>query len=393
LRTVEGLRARSYSGAITVISSEDALPYDRPPLSKQFLAGAWDEDRIRLRSDEEIRALNIDLHRGVKAESFDLERTCVRTTHGEFTGDAIVFATGSRARTLPGTHGLSNVFVVRSIADSKQLQERLVPDAKVVVIGAGFIGAEVAATAKARGANVTILEAALVPLQRQLGNEMGAACGALHARNGVTLQCGVTITHVDNGGVTLANGDRINADCVVVGVGAAPNTEWLEGSGVALRDGVLCNNRGQVLDENGDVCSNIVVAGDIARFPHDHYPSLDDAEQPEFMRLEHWTNAAEMADHVAGTLMGEDLAYRPVPYFWSDQYTHKIQFLGRSTGFDEVRVVAGDPNDGAWLALYRRGDRLIGALGVSKIRALMPYRALLAQQSSWVDALAAAPTA
>jgi NADPH-dependent 2,4-dienoyl-CoA reductase/sulfur reductase-like enzyme len=391
LRTVEGLRARGFGGVITVIGDEDVAFYDRPPLSKQVLTGSWDDSRVVLRSIEEIGALRIDVRGSTPALGLDLDRRVVRTASDDVAFDAVVLATGSRARTWPGVATHAKMHTVRTLRDCERLRDDLQPGARVVVIGAGFIGAEVAAAAKHRGATVIILEALPVPLQRQLGVEMGQACGDLHARNGVELRCGISIASIDQDGVHLASGELVGADVIVIGIGAAPNVEWLEGSGLWLDNGVRSNDRGVVLDDSEQPVEGVYAVGDIARFPHALYGSENDPTKPELMRLEHWTNAAELGDHVAGSIMGEDLPYVPVPYFWSDQYAHKIQFLGRSTGYDEVRVVVGSVAEGAWLALYRRADKLIGALGVSKIRALMPYRTLLANGASWHQALAAVP--
>ncbi len=394
LRTVEGLRARGFGGKITVVGDEDVPFYDRPPLSKQVLSGTWDDSRVSLRSPEELSALNIEVRNSTSATRLDTEQNIVLTDTDQLSFDAVVLATGSRARAWSGLSAHEQMFTVRNLGDCQRLHSVLRPGTRVVVIGAGFIGAEVAAAAKHRGAVVTILEAMSVPLQRQLGVEMGLACGNLHARNGVELRCGISISSIERDGVRLTSGETVAADVVVVGIGATPNVEWLAGSGLWIDDadsGLRCDSRGVALDINGERVGNVFAVGDIARFPHAGFGSESDADEPELMRLEHWTNAAELGDHVAGSMMGQDIPYLPVPYFWSDQYAHKIQFLGRSTAYDEVRVVDGNPSDASWLALYRRGSKLIGALGVSKIRALIPYRALLANGTSWDEALAAAP--
>lgn len=399
VRTAEALRAGGHRGPITVVGEELPLPYDRPPLSKQFLAGAFDEARIQLRrEDDYASALGVDLRRGLRATQLDLTKQRIRlapigaaddTTSADETvpWDALVIASGSRARSLPGSTPHQDVCTVRTLDDARRLRRLLAPGIRVVVVGAGFIGAEVASTAKSIGCEVTVVEAMHAPLVRQLGEEMGTACGAIHGRNGVRLLTGTGVASIGADSVRCSDGTVLPADVVVVGIGAAPNTEWLEGSGVAIRDGVVCDDRCRVLDEHGRVVPGVVAVGDVARWPNALFGSPTDASLPEEMRIEHWTNAAEMAMHAAGTLQGTDEPYQPVPYFWSDQYGSKIQFLGRATGFDEVRVVDGAPADGAWLALYRRGDRLIGALGVQRIRALMGIRPLLVERSSWTRAL------
>lgn len=395
IRTVESLRAGGFTGRITVLGAESHRPYDRPPLSKQFLAGAWDGERIALRREDDYReALACDLRLGVRADGLDLAARVLRTSTGDVGFDGLVIATGARPRHLPGTDGLPNVHVLRTIDDSQRLRAALVPGARLVVVGAGFIGAEVAATAHGRGCDVTVVEALPVPYERQLGTQMAEVCAALHARHGVPLRTGLGVEAIEPGGVRVAGGEVLSADAVVVGIGVVPNVEWLEGSGVLLGDGVRCDDRCRVLTADGVPVPAVVAAGDLARWPNPLFPGLTDPAEPESMRVEHWTNAAEMGDHAARTLLA-DLAgaddpgpFAPVPYFWSDQYDVKIQFLGRATAHDEVRIVDGPDEQGRLLALYRRGDRLVGALGISKMRLLIGYRKLLAERASWADALA-----
>ena len=388
LRTAESLRDNGFAGSITLIGDEESLPYDRPPLSKQFLRGEWNAERIELRPGADLRErLKLELRLGTHADHVDpFRRTLVLHGGETLNFDRLVVATGARARTLPAASAHSSAHVVRTKADSSRLREALEPGHRIVVVGAGFIGAEVAATAKGLGCDVTIVEAAPVPLERQLGTQMGEACGALHERNGVTLICGVTVDRFNSQSVELADGTILPADHVVVGVGAQPNTDWLETSGLLVADGLMVDSCCRALTNDGRALDHVVGVGDVARFPNRRYRSVDGTE-PLSMRIEHWTNAAEMATAAALTLIGAPAVYEPVPYFWSDQYNHKIQFFGRADGFDEVRVVEGSPEEGSWLALYRRDDRLVAALGVSKIRALIPYRQLLLKNSTWNEAL------
>ena len=393
VRAAETLRSEGFVGQVTIFGDELHLPYDRPPLSKQLLARSWEPDRILLRrSDDYAATLHVDLMRATTVESLDLQERSIRTDRGTVPFDGLVIASGARARRLPGTDGRSDIHVVRTLDDCLSLRSRfasLGPQGRVAVIGAGFIGAEVAATAHGLGLRVEIVEAAPLPLERQLGAAMAAHCAGLHARHGVTLRTGVGVAEIGSGQLTLTDGAVIAADVVVVGVGVAPNTEWLAGSGVRLDDGVVCDSACRVTDAAGLPISGIVAAGDVARWPN----RLFEAE--ETMRVEHWTNAAEMGAHAAQTLIA-DLAgepgraadFTPIPYFWSDQYETKIQFIGRTAGFDEVRVVAGSVEDAKFLALYRRGDRLIGALGLTMMRQLIGYRKLLAEKAGWADAIA-----
>jgi NADPH-dependent 2,4-dienoyl-CoA reductase/sulfur reductase-like enzyme len=379
VRTADALRAANFDGEITIVGAEAELPYDRPPLSKQFLAGQIEEPRLLLRSADSYVHDRISLRLGLRATGVEArsDRVLVSLDDGSMvSADALVIATGTRPRVLDVPRSHPYTYDLRTRQDSVAIRERLVPGARVTIIGAGFIGAEVASTAKTLGCDVTVLEAAPAPLARALGEQMGNACAGFHTANGVSLRTGVNITAIHSDSVHLADGSIVPADVVVTGIGVAPNVEWLQGSGIAIDDGVLCDSSLRVRSaDSGEVFPNIVAVGDIARFPN--------ALFGEDMRVEHWTNAVETATHAAATLMGSTEAFAPVPYFWSDQYGKKIQFLGRASNFDEVVVVEGSVEEGSWLALYRRGDRFVGALGVSKIRSLMKLRPLLAQATSW----------
>lgn len=393
LRTAEGLRSAGFDGTITVIGDEPGPPCDRPPLSKQFLAGSWDVGRISLRVPD-----GVELRTGVRAVSLDAQRRSVRATDGSaFAADVVVVATGARPRTLAASAvspSSQTVHVLRTVADSVNLRESLRPGADVVVIGAGFIGSEVAATASGLGCRVHVVEALPVPYGRALGEEMGRHCASFHARHGVELSCGVAVRTVTADHVELEDGRRLPADVVVAGIGVVPNTTWLEGSGLDLGNGVGCDEQLRALTTEGTPAEGIWAAGDVASWPNPLFTGTDGG--PERMRVEHWTTAAEMGEHVGQAvtawLAGRPgpVPFAPVPYFWSDQYGMKIQFLGRGNDADEVLVVDGPDEEGRLLALYRRGDRLAGVLGVSRMRALMAYRALLADGASWSEALAAA---
>lgn len=379
VRCAEALRRHGHEGPITLLGAESHRPYDRPPLSKQFLAGVAARDRLWLgRVDTALSDQDIIHHPGVTATSLNLNTRTVHTTGDSFAFDSLVIATGTSVRRLPHADA-APVFTLRTLDDAEALAPRLIDGARVVVVGAGFIGAEVASTARAKGCDVTVVEAAPVPLERQLGEAMGTACAALHERNGTRLIVGIGVASIEADGVHLADGSVIGADVVVVGIGVVPNTGWLVGSGVAVTDGVLCDATCQVVDTEHRVVEGVFACGDVARWPNDRYG--------EVMRIEHWTNAVEMAEHAAQTVLGGTEPFTPVPYFWSDQYSTKIQFLGRSTAFDEVRVVEGDPAAGVGVALYRKGDLLVGALGLNRIKALMGYRPLLVDGATWATAL------
>jgi len=393
VRACETLRQEGFEGEITLIGAEREVPYDRPPLSKKLLAGDWEPDRIRLRRDEEFESLRLTLLLGVRATALDTATRTVTLDDGSaVTYDGLIIATGASPRRLPDQPSLHGVVVLRTMSDALELRA-LTADgtARVTVIGAGFIGLEVAATVRARGCSVTVLEGAPSPLIRGLGVEMGAAVASVHARNGVELRCEVQVAGIEGSdgrvtGVRLGDGSLVASDVVLVGVGVAPNTDWLADSGLTIRDGIVCD---------ANLCvgvPGVYAAGDCARWPNGVFTGFDDEE----MRVEHWTNAAEQGAAAATNLLAAaghaELAVAPfvsVPFFWSDQFDSRIQFIGRAHGDDEVHVFAGSV-DGAFAALYGHQGRLRGVLGVSKPKMVMPFRALLAAGASWDEALAKA---
>ncbi len=385
LRAVEALRGGEYSGRITVVGEEEHRPYDRPPLSKKILAGDWGPERAFLRKPDQYDELDAEWLLGRRATALDRATRTLTLGDGEsLRYDGLVLALGAVPRRLPLDADLEGVFTLRTLDDSLALGRALdARPARVVVIGAGFIGAEVAATARQRGLEVTVLEALPVPLARALGPEMGAACGQLLRDGGIDLRCGVTVEAlVGDGagrvaGVRLATGATIDAEVVVVGIGVTPDTAWLDGSGLALGDGILC-------DATLAAAPGVVAAGDCARWPH---PAVG-----EPIRIEHWTNAAEQGAHAATTLLAlargdEPRPFVPVPFFWSDQFEHRIQMLGHPRAGDDVQVVHGRVEDRRFVALYGRDGRLTAALAVSLPRRLMPYRLLLAEGASLPAAL------
>jgi NADPH-dependent 2,4-dienoyl-CoA reductase/sulfur reductase-like enzyme len=299
--------------------------------------------------------------------------------------DGLIIATGGLVRRLPNQPDIAGVHVLRTLDDASALREELVDGARVVVIGAGFIGLEAAATATKRGAKVTVLEGLEAPLIRALGPEMGAAIGAVHERNGVTIRCGVQVASINGDakvtGVTLTNGDTIEADVVIVGIGVAPATQWCSESGLTIDDGIVCDanlNAGP---------ANVFVAGDVLRWPNGMFKDIEPT-----MRVEHWTNAAEQgavaAQNLLATLRNEPMQpYSAVPFFWSDQFDARIQFLGRAFSTSTVDVVAGSIADGRWCAMFSTNDRLTGVLGVSMPKMVMPSRAMLSTYTSRYDAL------
>ncbi len=393
LRACENLRTQGFGGRVALIGAEDEVPYDRPPLSKKLLAGDWEPDRIRLRKADDFAGLHLDLCLGRRAVALDTVAQRVDLDDGTTVAyDGLVIATGASPRRLPGQPDLDGVVELRTLADSLDLRTRLRGGAaRVTVIGAGFIGLEVAATARQAGCEVTVLEGAPAPLIRGLGAHLGAAVAGVHLQQGVDLRCDVRIAGIEGAdgrvtGVRLADGSFIASDVVVVGIGVAPATDWLVGSGLELRDGIVCD------ETLWTGAPGVFAAGDCARWRNLVFEGHDDVE----MRVEHWTNAAEQGAAAAANLLataeGDPAApYQAVPFFWSDQFDRRIQFVGRAHGDDQVHVFAGDV-DGFFAALYGHGGRLRGVLGVSMPKKVMPFRALIAAKASWDDALAHAAT-
>ena len=370
LSAARAARAQGFTGRLVIIGDEPHRPYDRPPLSKDFLLGAITAEDLFLESDAD--ELQAEWLLGAGAASLDASsRTILLRDGRSVTADGIVIATGAKARQLPILAGLSNVFTLRTLADAQSLAPELVPGSRMAVIGAGFIGAEVASAAASRGMEVTMIDTKAVPFAAQLGTEMGGVVAGLHAANGVELISSAVIEDFYSGegnvtGLRLAGGRYVAADVVVVGIGAEPNTGWLEGSGVELRGGVLCDAMGRT------GVPGIVAVGDCA--------SWFDLAAGTHRRVEHWTGALERAALAVEALLDSDATPKPAKphYFWSDQYGVKLQFAGHSAGYDRVEIEAGDVLTHSCLAVYYRGDVPVAVLGMNQPRLFTKWRRLLA---------------
>ncbi|WP_405846694.1 NAD(P)/FAD-dependent oxidoreductase [Streptomyces sp. NBC_01518] len=386
LRAVEAARKDGFDGRITLVGAERHLPYDRPPLSKEFLDATGEQGTTpAFRTEAVLRAdLGVELLLGTPATFLDTRTRAVGVGGRTIGYDALVIATGATARQLPGMQGLDGVHTLRTVDDAAAIRRALDTGARTVVIGAGFIGAEAAAAARKRGLDVVVVEAQPTPLVRAVGETMGAALASLHLRHGTDLRCGVSVTALEGEGrierVRLSDGTALDADLVVVGAGVVPATDWLEGSGLTLDNGVVCD---ETLFTGAE---GVYAAGDVARW---HNTLFD---RP--MRLEHWTSAAEQGALAARNALNPAAAgrYSTVPYFWSDQYDTRIQFVGIPEA-DEIDVVDGDiEREHRGVALYRAGDRLVGALAVNRPTEIMKYRGLITRGASWADGLAFAQT-
>ena len=381
LRAVEAARNHGYSGDITLIGTELHLPYDRPPLSKKYLTDGVGADYFRSR-DSLVGELGIDLRLGTTATGLDSVSQTVLTTGGTVAYDKAIIATGAAPRTVPGVPDLEGIVTLRTLDDADRLRELIRPGTRVLILGAGFIGSEIASSAKALGADAVIVEAAPVPLVRAVGDVVGRALSGIHGRYGTRLLLSTTVEkylgddHIR--AVTLSTGEELPADVVVIGIGAAPATAWLKGSGVALHPvdgGLLCDAylRTSLPD--------VYAAGDAVHWPN---AALDTV-----MRLENWTSAAEQAAHAGVNAVDPENArpFATVPYFWSDWYDQRIQFVGTATA-ESVSFVSGGPDDDRFVALYRNGDRVVGAAALNERRTIMKLRRLVAERGTHNDALA-----
>ena len=383
----QALRKAGFDGEVTLIGAEPHRAYDRPPLSKEFLAGRRDEDVLRL-SGVDDDGLGLTWRLGVEATGLDLAGRRVRLADGEsLPYDGLLIATGGTPRQLPGVDpALGGVHVLRTLDDARSLRGELDGSpGRVVVVGAGFIGAEVASTCRERGLDVTLLEALPVPLAQAVGPRMGAVLADVQRDHGVDVRLGVGVEALEGEGrverVRLSDGSTISADVVVVGIGVRPATEWLEDSGLAVDNGVVC-------DETGLAAPGVVAAGDVARWPNGAFGG-------ELMRVEHWDNAIEMGTYAARRLLAGEAGgvaagaapYAPIPWFWSDQYDRKIQLAGRVRPDDQVEVIDGTVEERRFAAIYGREGRLVGVFGMNRPRQVMVFRNLVASGATWEEAL------
>jgi 3-phenylpropionate/trans-cinnamate dioxygenase ferredoxin reductase subunit len=331
LRTAEELRAKGYTGAITMIGAELWPPYDRPPLTKKFMTGEIDDTSLR----PDMGALETELHLGEAAVG--LRDGALRTDQGERRFDALVVTTGAAPVRLPG-RGPQRV--LRTIDDARALRSALRPGVRLAVIGAGWIGAELATTAAQRGCQVTVVEAAPMPLAAALGAEVGSRTVPWYAAAGVDLRLGQPVESVEPGGLALRGGGWLGADEIVTAVGVRPEVAWVAGSGVLLDNGVA-------VDEGLRASApGVFAAGDCAAFASRRYRRR--------LRVEHWDNALHAPAVVAANILGGDERYDPVPYFWSEQFGRMVQYAGHHTGADRL-VWRGDPDGRDWSACWLAG--------------------------------------
>ncbi|MEA5453867.1 FAD-dependent oxidoreductase [Sinomonas sp. JGH33] len=360
LSAARAARSEGFEGRLVLIGDEIHRPYDRPPLSKDFLSGKVGAESLALEDPDQD--LGVEWLLGTRAESFDAaSKTVVLADGRRVEADGVVLATGSTARMLPGFEGFENVYTLRTLDDAQLLRDELRPGAKLLVVGAGLIGAEVASTARAAGVDVVLLAGAGVPLGRSVGPNMGDILAGLHAVNGVELIRGATIVGQRHNtkrihAVELSDGRVIEADAVLLAVGGEPATGWLEGSGIHLSDGVVCDDHGRTN------VPGVVAVGDCAAW-HDRHLGRSH-------RQGHWNAALTQPARAIKALLGvpdpEPLA--TLPYFWSDQYGVRIQFSGHAELADRVEIEEGDATTHSFLAAYYRGDQPVGVLSSAQPR-------------------------
>jgi len=367
---VASLRMQGFEGSIRLIGDEPYPPYQRPPLSKQYLAGEMALEQVYFKPLDFYDTAKAELTLGVRVESIDRAAKTVSLSDGSTAAyDKLVLTTGTRVRTLPLPGAdLSGIHYLRTIDDTDAIARDLRPGARAVICGGGYIGLEVAAAAVKNGASVTVLEMADRVMNRVVAPEVSAFYEALHRGKGVDIRCNVRVTGFEGTGkverVACENGESFDADLVVVGVGVIPNTELAEAAGLACDNGIVVDDCARTEDPD------ILAAGDCTNHPNGIYGIN--------IRLESVQNAVDQATAVAQTICGKPTPYSAVPWFWSDQYDVKLQIVGLSQGYDEA-VVRGNPADGAFSVFYLKQGKLLAVDAINSPREYMMGRKLIAE--------------
>ncbi|MCG5220759.1 NAD(P)/FAD-dependent oxidoreductase [Streptosporangium sp. KLBMP 9127] len=382
LTAAEALRHNGFTGTLTIVGAESRPPYDRPPLSKQILRGTWRPDRVTLRRPDALTALGADWLLGVAAVALDTDARELALADGTVLPyDGLVIAAGVTPRRLPTGHELGGVHLLRTLDDALTLRDGLLAATSVAIVGAGFLGSEVAAVARELGLDVTLIDPLPNPLIRQFGDHVAQLCAELHTQHGVQVRSGTAVTRLTSRdgrvtGLDLDDGGHVTADLVLVAIGSTPAVGWLTGSGLNLADGVRC-------DQTCLAAPGVVAAGDLASWPHPHLGR---------MRVEHRMNATDQGTAAARTLLGAATPFAPVPYFWTDQYDVKIQAYGRTGGDAELHIITDDTAAHRFAALYSTDGRVTGAVTWNLPRQARALRHHVAQRTPWRQALRHAAT-
>ncbi|MFF1352513.1 NAD(P)/FAD-dependent oxidoreductase [Streptomyces sp. NPDC058297] len=361
VQTAVALREQGFTGAVTLIGAEPHQPYDRPPLSKAVLLGKAEGSAF----DVDFEALDITLELGREVTGVTPAEHTLDTATGPAPYDVLVLATGAEPIRLPGTEDIPGVHLLRTLDDAERLRPVLAAQRDIVVVGAGWIGAEFATAAREAGCAVTVVEAAERPLAGALPEEVAAPMAAWYADAGAELRTHARVAHVEPGSVVLDDGTRVPAGAVVVGIGARPATGWLIGSGITLgaHREVVADNRLHTSEPD------VYAVGDCSSFPSGRYG--------ERLMVHHWDNALQGPRTVAANIIGENPAtYDPVPYFWSEQFGRFVQYAGHHAAADTT-VWRGDPQGASWSVCWLRESRLVGVLAVGRPRDLAQGRKLI----------------
>ncbi|MGW1022434.1 NAD(P)/FAD-dependent oxidoreductase [Streptomyces sp. NPDC002577] len=376
VQTAVALREQGFGGEITLIGAEPHQPYDRPPLSKAVLLGKAEGSAF----DIDFEALGLELHLGREVTGLRPADHELDTQQGPVPYDVLVVATGAEPIQPPGAEGVPGVHLLRTLDDAERLRPVLAEQHDIVVVGAGWIGAEFATAAREAGCAVTVVEAADRPLAGALPAEVAAPMAAWYADAGVELRTHARVEHIEPGAVVLADGTRLPAGAVVVGIGARPATRWLEGSGI-----VLGSHREIVTDDRLRTSApDVYAVGDCSSFPSGRYG--------ERLMVHHWDNALQGPRTVAANIIGETPeTYDPVPYFWSEQFGRFVQYAGHHAAADAM-VWRGDPSGPAWTVCWLRDERLVALLAVGRPRDLAQGRKLIEAGTRMDAALLADPS-
>ena len=353
LRTIEELRGRGHDGVISLVGAEPRLPYDRPPLSKKLMTGAVDDTTLRT----ELDSLDVDVRLAERATG--LAGGVLATDRGELEFDALVLATGANPVTLPGE---GRQHVLRTVDDALELRKLLTPGTGLAIVGAGWIGAELATAAAQLGCQVTVVEAGLTPVAAAVGAQVGAATIPWYAAAGVDLRLAQGVDAVQPGGLALAGGGWLPADVVVTAIGVRPAVSWLDGSDIELENGVAVDSQLRTS------VPGVFAVGDCAAFWSARYGRR--------LRFEHWDVALHAPAVAAANIEGGSEAYDPVPYFWSEQFGRMVQYAGYHGAADRL-VWRGDPAAPKWAAAWLEGDRLVALLTVGLPRDLLQGRRVI----------------